>query len=360
LDVRRWMQVLKEKIVPIEDVKETSHRLSISLAIRDLLLDEVSGDVLEESPQVEALAARIRGEMRIFPMRKHEAFTHVAGVDAGSQILPLSSRRYGIMSALAYSLPGGVRFFIAPESMSIPYTSMGERFRGTMNVRREAKLYETAALFLESYPETELLLVDGPLAFSNLWMLSGCRKDRERFVEAVNRLLRGCRDAGVAVAGIVKRPSARYLVCHLGLQDETELPDSFLLLQALRAGERTDIFSPRSALREAGLAAPFMDAFEAPIYSFYARMSREWSIPPIRVDLPAYSLAQLDDVADYCYSSSYYDGIPLPIVRADEEVRISRRFVADIYSEIVGRVERARVEVSHIAPYWGEARWMGA
>ena len=354
------MQVLNENIEPIEDVKDENRCLSISLAIRNLLLDEVSGDVLEESPQVEAFAARIRREICIFPMSKNEVFTHVAGVDAGSQILPLSSRRYGIMSALAYYLPSGVRFFIPPESMSIPYTSTGERFRGTMNVRREAKLYETAALFLESYPETELLLVDGPLAFSNLWTLSGCRKDRERFVQAVNGLLQRCRNAGVTVAGIVKRPSARYLIYHLGLQDETELPDSFLLLQALKPGERTDIFSPRSALRQAIRAAPFMDAFEAPIYSFYARMSSEWSIPPIRIDLPAYSLAQLDDVADYCYSSSYHDGIPLPIVRADEEVKISRRFVADIYSEIVGRVGRARVEVSHIAPYWGEARWMGA
>ena len=354
------MQVLKEKIEPIGDIREPSNCPSISLAIRDLLLGEVSGDILEESPQVEALAAHIRREMSIFPMSKHEAFTYVAGVDAGSQVLPLASRRYGVMSALAYSLPSGARFFLAPESMSIPYTSAGERFRGTMNVRREAKLYETAALFLEAYPETELLLVDGPLAFSNLWTLSGCRKDRQRFVEAVNRLLRRCRDSGVVVAGIVKRPSARYLVYHLGLQGATELPDSFLLLQALKPGERTDIFSPRSALRQASRAAPFMDLFEAPIYSFYARMSREWSIPPIRVDLPANSLAQLDDIADYCYSSSYYDGIPLPIVRADEEVKISRQFVADIYSEIVGRVGRTRGEISHLAPCWGDARWMGA
>jgi len=354
------MQVLKEGIEPLEDVSEQNNRPNISLAIRDLLLGKVSGDVLEESPLVEALAARIRREMSIFPMSKHEAFASVAGVDAGSQVLPLASRRYGIISALAYSLPRGVRFFLAPELMSIPYASAGERFRGTINVRREAKLYETAALFLEAHPETELLLVDGPLVFSNWWTLSGCRKDRQRFVDAVNRLLRRCGDSGVVVAGIVKRPSARYLVCHLGLQSETELPDSFLLLQALKPGERTDIFSPRSALRQATRAAPFMDAFEAPIYSFYARMSREWSIPPIRVDLPANSLAQLDDMADYCYSSSYYNGIPLPIVRADEEVKISRRFVAEIYAEIVGRVGRARGEVSYLAPYWGEARWMGA
>jgi len=332
---------------------------SLSLSIRDLLLNEISVDVISEQPAVAALAARIREEMCFFPMTKHEAYSRVAGVDAGSQILPLASKRYGVISALVYGLPRGTKFWMAPESMSLPYGVSGNRFEGMVNVRREAKLYETAAVYLEANPETELLLVDGPLAFSNWWKMAGCHKDQKRLLDAVNGLLHLCREAGIKLAGVVKRPSARYLVYHLGLQEETQLPDSFLLLQALKPGERTDIFSPKSAMMQASRAACFMGSLDVPVYSFYGRMTREWSFPPIRVDIPAYCLGSLDDVADYCYGMALSNGIPLPIVKADEEVKITHRFMGEVYTEILNRLSRCTGEIRGLAPYWGEGRWMG-
>ncbi len=353
------MQTLEEKTRG-EAFEPEPTSPNIYLSIRDLLMDEVIEDVLTEAPLIKELAAKLRQRLDIYPMAKREAFTRVSGVDAGSQVLPLASRQYAVISALVYSLPGGRRFFLPPESLTQPYSLAGDRFHGTVNAQREAKLYETASRFVEAGPGTELLLIDGPLALSNWWSLSGLEGDRKRLVDAMNRLLDVCRDSGVVVAGIVKRPSARYLVYHLGIEEETDLPDSFLLLQALRPGERTDIFSPRSALRRAARSSPMMDVVKTPVYSFYGRMTGEWSIPPIRVDLPAYSLAHLDDVADYCYASSFWGGIPLPIVRADEEVKVSRRFLRDVYSEIVGRVGRETGELSHLAPYWGEGWWLGA
>ncbi len=352
------MLSLEERAGVIEGIRKPGE--SLSLSIRDLLLNEISGDVTSEQPEVAALAARIREAMSIFPMTKYEVFKRVAGVDAGSQILPLASKRYGVISALAYGLPGGSKFWMRPESMSLPYGVAGNRFEGMVNARREAKLYETATVYLEAHPDTELMLVDGPLAFSDWWRMAGCHKDQKRLLDAVNRLLRLSRETGVTLAGVVKRPSARYLLYHLGLQGETQLPDSFLLLQALRPGERTDIFSPKAALEQASRSTEFMGNLDVPVYSFYARMTREWSLPPIRVDLPAHSLGSLDDVADYCYGTSLNNGIPLPIVKADEEVKISRRFMAEVYGEILSRVSRRTGEVRGLAPYWGEGRWMGA
>jgi hypothetical protein len=349
---------LDERAGLIEEARRPGGNLSLS--IRDLLLNEISSDVTSEQPAVMALAARIREEMCLYPMTKHEAYARVAGVDAGSQILPLASKRYGVISALAYGLPGGAKFWMPPESMSLPYGVAGNRFEGMVNARREAKLYETAAAYLGAHPETELLLVDGPLAFSDWWKMAGCHKDQKRLLDAVNRLLHLCREAGVTLAGVVKRPSARYLLYHLGLQGETQLPDSFLLLHALKPGERTDIFSPKTALMQASRTAGFMGSLDVPIYSFYGRMTREWSLPPIRVDLPAYSLGDLDDIADYCYGTAVNNGIPFPIVKADEEVKISRRFMAEVYGEILSRVSRRTGEVRGLAPYWGEGRWMGA
>lgn len=332
---------------------------NLCLAIRNLMLNEVSSNIDEESLEVKRFNDKIRLEIEFRDMRKRNPFRSVAGVDAGSQILPLVSRRYAVISALVYSMPSSSRFFLPPESFSFPYTHSNEKFNGIVNIRRETKLYETARAFIAENASPQLVLIDGPLAFSNWWGIAGKKRDRHRLVTAVNRFLNLCKEENIVVAGVVKRPSARYLVYHVGLKDETDLPDTFILLQSLRPGERTGVFSPRLALRRVIRAAPLMESIDCPIYSFYGRFSRDWFIPPLRIDLPAYSLSYLNEVADYCYWSGFHNGVPLPIIRADEEVRISKRFMGEIYSEIVSHVGQSTGEISHIAPYWGEGGWMG-
>ncbi len=348
-----------EKPQKINEAKINEPFQSLRLSMRDLLLKEVACNIISEQPEITSLAEKIRSETPIYPMSKHEEFRKVVGVDAGSQILPLASRRYAVISALAYSLPIGSRFFLQPELMMISNTISSKMFEATINLRREAKLYETAIKFLEKTPEIELILVDGPLCFSDWWKLNCGHKDQQRLIDGVNNLLKICRDLDVVVAGIVKRPSARYFIYHMKMQAETALPDSSILLQTLYPGERTDIFSPRAAMQQANRSSDFMDALQVPVYSFYGRMNKEWSIPPVRIDIPAHCLSSLDDIADYCYASSMYNGIPLPIMKADEAVKITRGFVAEVYGEILSKVSRSTGEVRGLAPYWGEGRWMG-
>lgn len=352
------MLAFKEKNILTETIQIQAPTPNLSLSIRNLLLHEISRDILEETPIIKELAQRIRKNIDIYPVSKVEAYQDVVGVDAGSQIIPLASRQYAVIGALAYNMKNRKRFFLPPESFASPY-SRSESFTGIVNLRREAKLYETAYKYLEENPDLELMLIDGPLAFSNWWKSYGKEEDRQRLINAVNRLLKRCQQMDVVVAGVVKRPSARYLVHYLGIQKETDLPDSFLMLQTLSCGERTDIFSPRTALRMAARVSPMMDVIEAPIYSFYIRTTKEWSIPPIRIDLPAFCLGYLDEIANYCYATSFYNGIPLPIVKADEEVKVSRRFIGDVYREILSRISRENGEFSQLAPYWGEGGWLG-
>lgn len=350
----------KERNTLVPTIQTRAPQANLTLSLRNLLLEEITEDVLAEGPLVKELSSRIRAETQIYGLRKREAFKRVVGVDAGSQIIPLASRQYAVIGALAYSLHTGHRFFFPPESLSQPYSHSGDRFPSTVNLRREAKLYETAQEFLKEHADTELMLIDGPLVFSGFWRKAGREEDRRRLIDAVNGLLRRCKRMGVAAAGVVKRPSARYMIHYLGLEGETDLPDSYLLLQTLKPGERTDIFSAKSAMRMASRGSCIMDTLEEPVYSFYARLTRDWSIPPVRVDIPAYCLSDLDEVADYCYSTSVWQGIPLAIVKADEEVKVTRRFISDVYAEIVTRVGRECGDVSQLAPYWGEGTWMGA
>ncbi|MBN1682200.1 DNA double-strand break repair nuclease NurA [Candidatus Bathyarchaeota archaeon] len=332
---------------------------NICFTLRNTILDEISKNLLVNQPKIFELSEKIREDFCFYPMTKHESFNIVAGVDAGSQILPLAAQNFGIISALCYQLPSGKIFYLPPETIIFSKNLNGINFKNIINIRREAKLYETAKSYLENYPETELLVIDGPLVFSDWWLISGNKKDKKRLISAIENLLLFCKNANVIIAGIVKRPSARYLMYHLGLDKETCFSDSYLLLHTLNPGERTDLFSPQLALNNASRKSVIMDAVGVSIYSFYARMSKEWSIPPIRIDVPNFCLGYLDDIADYCYSSSLYDGIPLPIIKADEEVKITRRFMSEVYSEILTRVSRKKGELRQLAPYWGEGKWMG-
>jgi hypothetical protein len=102
-----------------------------------------------------------------------------------------------------------------------------------------------------------------------------------------------------------------------------------------------------------------MAAIDEPIYSFYGKFTPGWDVPPVRVDLPAFSLARLDDVADYCYATSFHNGVPLPIIKADENVRITRRFMAEVYNEALRKIGRQSGDMRGLALTLGEGRWMG-
>ena len=43
----------------------------------------------------------------------------------------------------------------------------------------------------------------------------------------------------------------------------------------------------------------------------------------------------------------------------DEEVKISRHFMAEVYGEIISKVRRYSGDIRGLAPYWGEGKWMG-
>jgi hypothetical protein len=311
----------------------------LCLALRNLIIEEVSKDAHEDFTRLPQLISEIKRQLNFYSVDRKIVYKGVAGADAGSQRVPLASRWFAVITALIYQLPNARRYFTSPETIKLPYSFSGEKFHEIVSARRETKLFETSASFLMKDYGVDLMLIDGPLAFSNWWARKGEERDRLALISSINRLLNLCAEKGVAVAGVVKRATARYLIRYLGLQEKTSLPDAFVLLQTLKPGKRTAIFSPRSALRRTVRAAPFMDLIDCPIYSFYMRTSSSRLLPPIRIDIPGFMLSQVDELAGYCHSTAVRDGIPLPIVKADEEVRVTKKFVNEVYSELIPRLE---------------------
>jgi len=325
----------------------------LCLALRNLILDEVSQDIHEDILRLPEVISAIRERIALYPVERKAAYEKVAGVDAGSQRVPLASRWFAVIAALVYRLPKAERYFNEPETIKLPYSFSGEKFHEIVSIRREAKLFETSVSFLKNRGAVDLILVDGPLAFGNWWTNKAEREDRSALVSSVNSLLSLCEEKGIAVAGVVKRATARYLIHYLGLCQITSLSDAFVLLQVLKPGQRTDIFSPSEALRRTMRAAPFMDRISHPVYSFYLRSSSHYLSPPIRIDLPKFMLASVDNLAGYCYSTAVREGIPLPIVKADEEVRVTKNFINEIYSELIPRLEGRFGDSSLAAGIWG-------
>ncbi|MFQ6080614.1 MAG: DNA double-strand break repair nuclease NurA [Candidatus Bathyarchaeia archaeon] len=335
----------------LRERKTTYPRLC--LALRNLILDEVSRDVHEDFLKLPEVVSAVKERLALYPVDRKTAYGRVAGADAGSQRVPLASRWFAVIAALLYQLPNAHRYFTDPETIKLPYSFSGEKFHEIVSVRREAKLFETSAEFVMNHGNVDLILIDGPLAFGNWWTNKGEERDRFALISSINLLLSLCALEDVAVAGVVKRATARYLIHYLGLQQRTSLSDAFVLLQTLRPGERTDVFSPREALKRTVRAAPFMDLIDHPIYSFYMRSSSNYLVPPIRIDIPGFMLDRVDDLASYCYSTAVRNGIPLPVVKADEEVRVTKRFVNEVYSELIPRLE-SRFGPSLTAGIWGE------
>ncbi|UCE43680.1 MAG: DNA double-strand break repair nuclease NurA [Candidatus Bathyarchaeota archaeon] len=312
----------------------------LCLALRNRIIDEVSKDAYEDFTRLPEIVSEVKKQLNFCPVDLRIVYERVAGADAGSQRVPLASRWFAAITALVYQMPNSHRYFTSPETIKLPYSFSSERFHEIVSVRRETKLFETAASFLANDDGVNLMLIDGPLAFSNWWVRKGEERDRLALIFSMNLLLSLCAERGVAVAGIVKRATARYLIRYLGLQERTYLPDAFILLQALESGERTAIFSPRSDLRRTAKITPFMDLIDFPIHSFYIRTSSNPLLPPIRIDIPEFMLNQVDELAGYCRATAVRDGIPLAIVKADEEVRVTKRFVNEVYSELIPRLER--------------------
>jgi len=335
----------------LREHKTTYPRLC--LALRNLILDEVSKDVREDFLKLPEVVSMVKEKLTLHPIDRKTPFGRVAGADAGSQRVPLASRWFAVIAALLYQLPNAERYFTDPEIIKLSYSFSGEKFQEIVSVRREAKLFETSAEFVMNHGNVDLILIDGPLAFGNWWANKGDDRDRFALISSINLLLSLCALEDIAVAGVVKRATARYLIHYLGLQQRTSLSDAFVLLQTLKPGERTDVFSPREALIRTVRAAPFMDLIDHPIYSFYIRSSSNHLVPPIRIDVPGFMLDRVDDLAGYCYSTAVHDGIPLPVVKADEEVRVTKRFVNEVYSELIPRLE-SRFGSSLTAGIWGE------
>jgi len=285
-------------------------------------------------------------------------YERVCVVDGGSSIFPLNAGYVGVVVAVAVLIeesrvadriiaepeivPGDPRELDAYETLDL--------ISSVVDKVREALVFETAVKALKWSPE--LLIVDGPIIpYGALAKIVARTRSEfeawERYRSAVLKLHGEASSKSVDVIGFVKRPRTRILARRAGFRGF----DHVYLSRVLEPGE----YAPDPPQRVAELKEYFHEpevlevVEKADLRFTYLRLTS--STPPFRVDF-AHTARDYRDVLAYLYRTRTREGIPYPVMKADEDTKITRKLARELYEDILHTyaVERARGDPRKLIP----------
>lgn len=267
-------------------------------------------------------------------------------VDGGSNIISLNAGFIGIVASVGVviegnsvvkRLIGGPRIVPSRPRDLIHYDSLS-LISGVVDKLREALVFELALKALEYEPD--LILVDGPIIpYSALAKrVLNTADELEAFKEYKRNVLelhKRSKNLGVSVTGFVKRPRSSFLYASR-LLDERVFDHVFLSTR-LKPGEYYPSPPTRiPVIKELFHEPEVLDIADAikPAYTF---MRFTESTPPYRIDF-GYLSRSYEEVLAYLYFNRTREGIPYPIMKADEETKISRKLIRELYEDVLHSV----------------------
>ena len=299
--------------------------------IRDELERKLSEKASEFSRSLSKIMSSIRGKA----VRDRWRFDKIAAADAGSSTITLGDRMMAILAALYVKLDGSRfdRGLANPIILEQKLNERDERFLARIDNTRETMLMKIAE---KAADDVDLLMVDGPLI--------PIPQFGEEYVKAVRRLVERCCEKNVVLAGFVKRPQQRFISKELDLG--SRFRDSTILSAVLSAGECYP-WPPRDHYaRRVKLTFRYT----------YLKTISDRRILPFRVDFPSYiSDETAESVLSYILSTcDPVRGVPAMVMMADEEVKLSKKLIRDLYAEVLESLLSRFPERS-----WGSvmARW---
>ena len=299
--------------------------------IREKLERKLSEKASEFSKSLSKIVESIQGRA----VGDRWRFDKIAAADAGSSTIILGDTMIAIVAALYVKLDGSrfERGLADPIILEQELNERDERFMARVDEMRETMLMRIAERAVEG---VDLLMVDGPLI--------PIPQFGKEYVEAVKRLVERCEERGVALAGFVKRPQQRFISKELNLR--SKFRDSTILSAVLSAGECYP-WPPRDHyVRRVRLTFRYT----------YLKTISDRRILPFRVDFPSYiSDETAESVLSYILSTcDPMRGVPAMVMMADEEVKLSKRLIRDLYAEALESIISRFPERS-----WGSvmARW---
>jgi hypothetical protein len=284
---------------------------------------EAAQDLRVSGHPVEHKTARFRGV--------------VGAVDGGSMIIPFADKLVGVASALAVrSREQYERRILEPSIMLQEGGEEDGGFMDRVDVERETMVMGLANEILDS-GWADLLIVDGPLIPRPKYV--------GEYLYQLGRLLERAEREGRLTMGFVKRPQSAFLD-EFG---ETGFMDRAILASALESGQVYP-WPPRThAVKFFELKYTYLKMLNPPLSGVF------------RLDFPKHlSDEEIMEVIGYLAGSADpQSGVPAILMKADEEVKMSRRLMIELYRDCFMKVATdldPRLW-SPLAPRWGEMLW---
>lgn len=268
-------------------------------------------------------------------------FGRIGVVDGGSGVVALNVGYVGVVSAVAVVIEGNrvvdrvvADPLIVPEDPAeLPFFESESQVASIVDKVREALVFETATRVAEK--GVDLLVVDGPLVpYGALAKIVTASRAEERawarYRRAVLALHERTSSGGVSVVGFVKRPRSRYIARLHGLRGF----DHVVLSRVLRPGE----YYPEPPLDLSMHPELFHDPDVVEIVrevvprTTYLRLVE--SAPPSRVDFGRLSV-DYRAILSYFYSTRTREGVPFAVMKADEEAKITRKLIRELYDDVL-------------------------
>jgi len=261
----------------------------------------------------------------------------VAAVDGGSSVLSFADVNVAFIAALAVIDDGREfrRTVSKPKLLTQEYGEPEGDFADRVDVERETMMLMLAQRVVRE-ESPDLLVVDGPLIPRPKYV--------GEYVLQLKTLL--SLDSETMVVGFVKRPQSRYL-------SNLPLTDRALLSTCLEK------FSA-SPWPPATMTA-FEGVSDTPVRYTYLRLLEEPESGVFRIDMhPSIDNLTAYEILSYlAYTSDPQKGPPSILMKADEEVKVSRRLVAELYRSCFTTIA-SKAEPRLWAPLvlrWGEKVW---
>ena len=254
-------------------------------------------------------------------------------------MIPFADKLVGVASALAIIVRPGrqaqyERRVMEPRIMIQEDGQLDGDFLDRVDLEREEMVM---ALANEALGQVDLLLVDGPLIPRPEY--------GGEYLYQLGRLLERAEHEGKPIAGFVKRPQSSFLE----ELRRTGFTDRAILASALESGQVYP-WPPRPhAVKLFELKYTYIKMLDPPLSGVF------------RLDFPKHlSDDEIMEVIGYLAGSADpHTGVPAILMKADEEVKMGRRLMMELYRDCFMRIATGLDPRlwSPLAPRWGEMLW---
>ena len=305
----------------------------------------------------------IRSKVKVLEVQSESGLQRETCVaaDSSSNMLPLAISRIALIGAIAVRHPGNVSPSVSGGVVDLPANYSDNDFLVHLSAKREALIPEAILHQFSAYGDSRFALCDGPLSVSQWYNLASSKEVKDsvnNLILSRNQLIDGASDRDAGLFGVVKRSVSQHFQAKLGWT--TKFSDQFLFHQALEYGERTEDISITKVLKESMAEVsgqPLTGLLSNHIHAFYIKTSRNILAPPLRIELPAYAISRIDEIASYVLSTaieSYdlkYDGLPQAQCLAHRDGKVTGDALSAILREQLSKLANNTKELKLLSLY---------